>query len=65
MADRGLADPAAKGGTDEGPLIAEIHLRVVRANSFARGLSDGQALAQQHRQTSLAVPPGYVWSLLC
>jgi hypothetical protein len=30
---------------------------VARANSFARGVSNGQGRWKQHRQTSLAVPP--------
>jgi hypothetical protein len=32
--------------------------RVARANSFARGVSIEQAPSNEHRQTSLAVPPG-------
>jgi len=32
---------------------------VARANSFARGVSNGQVRSNEHRQMSLAVPPGH------
>ena len=31
---------------------------MARANSFARGVSIDQTRSSEHRQTSLAVPPG-------
>lgn len=36
---------------------------VARANSFARGVSNGYAGSNEHRQTSLAVPPNAVNSV--
>ena len=37
---------------------------LARANSFARGASDGPAQSKKHRQTSLAVPPGECYPVL-